>query len=73
MRSLIGTAAMAVIGFVLRPISSLLAMARFVAFAVAPVAGFAWYMGGPADMYAAPAILGTLSWVGIMFVRVRHA
>jgi len=33
-RSLIGTAAMAVIGFVLRPISSLLAMARFVAFAV---------------------------------------
>ena len=73
MRFLIDTAAMAVIGFILRPISSLLAMAKFIAFAVAAVAGIAWYMGGPADMYAAPAILGALSWVGLMFVRVRYA
>ena len=65
---LIGTAAVAMIGFVLRPISSLPAMARFVAFAVAAAAGFAWYMGGPADMYAGPTILGTLAWIGLMFV-----
>lgn len=70
---LIALAVMAVIGFILRPLSTLLAMAKFIAFAVAAVAGFAWYMGGPADMYAAPGILGTLSWVGLRFVRVRHA
>ncbi|MGK9281232.1 hypothetical protein KXR73_11285 [Micrococcus luteus] len=65
---LIALAVMAVIGFILRPISSLLAMAKFIAFAVAAVAGFAWYMGGPADIYAGPTILGALTWIGLMFV-----
>ncbi|MCD0182456.1 MULTISPECIES: hypothetical protein [Micrococcus] len=64
----IGIAVMAVIGFILRPLSSLLAMAKFLAFAVAAVAGFVWYMGGPADLYAAPTILGALAWIGLMFV-----
>lgn len=65
---LIGIAAMALIGFIVRPISSLLAIAKFVAFAIAAVSGFAWYMGGPVDLYAAPAILGALAWSGLMFV-----
>ena len=43
-------------------------MAKFLAFAVAAVAGFVWYMGGPADLYAAPTILGALAWIGLMFV-----
>ena len=43
-------------------------MAKFIAFAVAAVAGFAWYMGGPADIYAGPTILGALAWIGLMFV-----
>lgn len=61
-------AVMALVGFILRPLSSLLAMAKFTAFAVALVAGILWYLGGPADLYAVPTILGTLAWIGLIFV-----
>lgn len=61
-------AVMALVGFILRPLSSLLAMTKFIAFAVALVAGILWYLGGPADLYAVPTILGALVWIGLMFV-----
>lgn len=64
----IGFAAMALIGFILRPISSLLALAKFLAFAVAAVCGFAMYMGGAADLYLTPAIIAAVAWIALMFV-----
>ena len=64
----LGAAVMLLVAFITRPFSTALSLFKFAAFAVAAVAAFALYMGGPADMYAAPAMLGAMAWLGLQFV-----
>lgn len=67
---IIGLAFTALLGFILRPFSSLLALAKFTAFAVAAVSGFCLYMGGPASLYAGPCIIDAVSWIALHFVPI---
>lgn len=69
---LLGVAVMGLLALVLNPLSSLLALMKFCAFAVAGVCGFAWYFGGPAELYALPCVLATAAWVGLQFVPTRR-